>query len=389
MKHLPNDHDQDLRLAPPFTAASLAQTSRGSRYSAYNFFDRQTLSLFRAEDLLILITGFAVIAFGHAMVAMADNPAPAIAWYFRNARLYLLISLVVLLAELSLMIVRAKPASPVKFVLSHETRHLMISRFLALAPVLAVGIMMPAFSAAKSSIGQINPFDWDDTFILIDQTIHGTDPWRLLQPVMGFPLVTYISSKLYHVWFLLIYLGPILFAIYVERRDLRLTFFLSYLATWSIVGIAAATVFSSVGPCFVGPLLGNPHFHDQMAYLAAANTVFPIEVLTVQQQLIDWYRADDAGIGRGITAMPSMHVALCWLYVLATWNLNRRLALGLALFFVITMLSSVHLGYHYAIDGYVSVVLVTLIWVGCSWLARKAMRALAASPRSEHMVQTI
>lgn len=130
-----------------------------------------------------------------------------------------------------------------------------------------------------------------------------------------------------------------------------------------------ATLLSSVGPCFVGPLFGNPHFAELMAYLHHADRVHPLAVLDVQRQLLEWYQAEDAGLGRGITAMPSMHVALAWLYVLATWPIDRRLGCAFAVFFIAIQLSSVHLAYHYAVDGYLAVVLVTAIWVACRRVA--------------------
>ena len=330
------------------------------------------------EDTFVLGFALAVIGLSSLAVARAGFEMPAIEWILRNLRLYLFICLLVVIAEISLRLTTARPPSPVKFLLAPEIGTALATRAFAAVPVAAIAIMMPAFSNAKSSISRINPFAWDSTFIALDRAIHGTDPWRLLQPVMGHPAVTYAASNLYHAWFLLLYLGPIVFAFYVRDRQLRLSFFFGYLATWSIVGIVFATLLSSVGPCFVGPLLGNDHFAEQMAYLHRANEAYPIAVLEVQQQLIDWYRANDAGLGRGITAMPSMHVALCWLYVLATWQIDRRLGYAFGAFFVVIQLASVHLAYHYAVDGYVSVVMVTGIWFACRRIARRLVPAKLA-----------
>ena len=325
------------------------------------------------EDSMILGLALAIVGLSSIIVNRAGFEMPAIEWVLRNLRLYMFICLLVVLAETVLRLAIARPGSPLRFLLSPEIGRLLLCRAFAALPVAGIAIMMPAFSAAKSSISRINPFAWDSTFIALDRAIHGTDPWRLLQPLMGHPAVTYAASSLYHAWFLLLYLGPIMFAFYVRDRQLRLSFFLGYLATWSIVGIVFANLLSSVGPCFVGPLLGSEHFAEQMAYLNRANETYPIAVLEVQQQLIDWYRAEESGLGRGITAMPSMHVALCWLYVLATWQIDRRLGYAFAAFFVAIQLASVHLAYHYAVDGYVSVVLVTGIW----WVCRRIAGRLA------------
>lgn len=320
-----------------------------------------------------------VVAVASQVVASAGLDMPGLQWFARNARLYLMICALVLLGETAIRLAVERPPSPVRHVLSPDYAMLMARRAFAIGPVMAAAVLMPAFSAVKSSIGRINPFHWDPTFIALDQAIHGTDPWRLLQPVMGHPVVTYVASNLYHAWFLLLYLGPVLFAFYVRDRQLRLSFFLGYLATWTIVGMVFATLFASVGPCFVWPIFGDAHFAEQMAYLQRADSIYPLAVLDVQQQLLDWYRAEDAGLGRGITAMPSMHVALAWLYVLVTWRIDRRLGCAFAVFFVAIQLSSVHLAYHYAVDGYVAVALVTAIWFAC----RKAAATLAPPPEPE------
>lgn len=319
----------------------------------------------------------AIIALAAQVVAIAGFEMPGIEWFLRNARLYLLICALMLLSEAAARLLIDRPRSPLRYFLSIEFGSILARRTLAAVPVMAVALLMPAFSAVKSSIGRNHPFDWDATLIALDTTIHGTDPWRLLHPIMGHPAITYIASNLYHAWFLLIYLGPVLCAFYLRDRQLRLTFFLGYVATWTVVGMVFATLFASVGPCFVGPIFGNAHFADQMAYLQHADRVYPLAVLDVQQQLLAWYRAEDAGLGRGITAMPSMHVALAWFYVLTTWRIDRRLGCAFFAFFVAIQMSSVHLAYHYAVDGYVAVALVTAIWFAC----RKAAAVLA--PRRE------
>lgn len=333
----------------------------------------KTKHLLPREDLVIFGVVIAIIAFAAQVVGNAGYDMPAGQWFLSNVRLYLRICGLVLLGETIVRLLIDRPLSPIRYILSRGFANLLTRRILTTTPVLAVALLMPAFSAVKSSIGRINPFHWDAMFIALDERIHGTDPWLLLHPLMGHPAITYFASSLYHAWFLLIYIGPVLFAFYVRDRQLRLSFFLGYLATWTVVGMIFATLLASVGPCFVGPIFGNAHFAEQMAYLRQADSVYPLAVLDVQQQLLDWYRAEDAGLGRGITAMPSMHVALAWLYVLATWRIDRRLGYAFAIFFVAIQLSSVHLAYHYAVDGYVAVALVTAIWFAC----RKAAAALA------------
>src|SRR3546814_10705009 len=71
-----------------------------------------------------------------------------------------------------------------------------------------------------------------------------------------------------------------------------------------------AIMLASVGPAFLEPIIGNDHFREQMEYLHQAGETHTVLVLEVQRLLLQWYEAGDYGLGRGITAMPSMHVAL-------------------------------------------------------------------------------
>ena len=61
-------------------------------------------------------------------------------------------------------------------------------------------------------------------------------------------------------------------------------------------------------------------------------------------------------------AMPSMHVALATLNALFLSRINRAAGvLGWA-FLGITQVGSVYFGWHYAIDGYVSIIAVLVLW---------------------------
>jgi membrane-associated phospholipid phosphatase len=109
-------------------------------------------------------------------------------------------------------------------------------------------------------------------------------------------------------------------------------------------------------------MLGDPRFDAQMDYLNAANEQIPIMVLPVQDMLLEWYAKSENGLGSGITAMPSMHCAIAFLYWLAMRRISPLLGRLFGVFALITWVSSVHLAYHYAVDGLVSLVAIVAIW---------------------------
>jgi hypothetical protein len=108
-----------------------------------------------------------------------------------------------------------------------------------------------------------------------------------------------------------------------------------------------------------------------MDYLQRANEVYPVWALGVQDMLWQGFETAVVERGHGISAMPSMHVSAAFLFVLIGRRANRVAALGFAAFALLILVGSVHLGWHYAIDGYASIPATWAIWRAVGWaLAR-------------------
>ncbi len=298
---------------------------------------------------------------------------PSITGIWVNLRLFGLFIIVIAAFDAGYQLYKNRPDSPTAFLKARYSTPAFKRTALAGLPLLLVAIiLLPFFSKMKAAIPLFNEYTWDDAFVQWDRAIFlGYDAWEVLQPVLGFPIVTAFLALLYQLWFLLLYPGVLYFAFAKVESPLRRQFFLSYVLSWTLIGGAMATWLASVGPCFVGPMLGDPRFDDQMAYLNAANEQIPVMTLKVQGMLLEWFHADANGLGSGITAMPSMHVAIAFLYWLAMRQISPRLGLFFGVFFAITWISSVHLAYHYAVDGLVSVIAVSAIW----WASRRIIAA--------------
>lgn len=336
----------------------------------------------KRENVVLLLY---VIGLAYAMTTLthhAGGPLVRAEYYWPNVRFYLLALIVIIAVYACILLARHRPPSPSRFFLHSEPANdFWRSVGSGLPLIMVIAIFMPSFSLVKATIPLLQPQNWDLQFIAIDRAIHGTDAWRLLQPFLGYPIVTSMLSKIYHLWFLLIFAGTIYVAVFVQDRTLRYRFFVTYLMMWTTGGMAMAVGFASVGPCFLEPLLGNDHFAEQMAYLNAANLEYPVHVLVIQAELIEWFRNGDYGFGRGISAMPSMHVALAFLFYLTMRRVSRKAGWFFAVFCSLIMVGSIHLGYHYAVDGYVSFALVAASW----WLSGKIVphlftRSEGASP---------
>lgn len=336
------------------------------------------------EDWIVCLLSLALITTGLLALGSIGSPLQVYPAGFHNMRPYLIGLFAIYSGLLLISLARHRPDSPIAFLVGTGPGREVLAKVLRQLPlILAIALFMPTFSAVKSSIPLFSGFSWDDRLIALDRDLHGTDPWRLLQPIFGQPWITSLMARFYHLWFLLIYVGPLFFAVFVHDRTLRFRFFASYLLTWGIVGMVMAIGFASVGPCFVGPILGNDHFAEQMHYLYLADRQYPVAVLEIQELLLEWHRQGQNGLGRGITAMPSMHVALAFLYVLAVRPISKPLAWAMFAFFLIIMIGSVHLAYHYAVDGYVSIAVTGAIWMATKPISRLILGADQMLTKSE------
>jgi hypothetical protein len=239
---------------------------------------------------------------------------------------------------------------------------------------LVIAALLPTFLSVftgfKTMISVINPFAWDTTFEALDRWLHlGWHPWEILHPVLAFPWVTSAVNIAYHVWLVVLYL--ILFWQAFTTRDLRLRlqYFLSFVLTWALLGSLLETLLSSGGPAYYGRLttgLPDPYV-PLIDYLQAAGEVSVIWVLTVHDALWESQMMGAYDFGSGISAMPSIHVSTAVLFALLGWRIDRRLGIAFTVYAAVIMIGSVHLAWHYAIDGYLSAVLTVLIWRFCGW----------------------
>lgn len=318
---------------------------------------------------------FAVVA----IYAAASVATAAIVGFRLNINIYNFVTFVFapfvllmwFLAGCAVVLLRHRPSRPFRFLAGH-IRTWPISRRMAygLPVVLILPPFMSIFTGMKAAIPTITQFYLDPWAVEADRVLHGGhDAWRLLQPALGYPVVTAIVNFFYNVWFVVLNVVLVVVAFMTGNDRLRAQFLVAFVLTWALLGTVAATLLASVGPCYYSLFYGSNDFADLMTYLRSANEHYPIWALTTQEMLYDSYKQANAQIGSGISAIPSLHVAVATLLAIFAWNVSRAAGIAATAFAAIIAVGSVHLGWHYAVDGYISMIATPPIW----WLSGKCV----------------
>ena len=247
-------------------------------------------------------------------------------------------------------------------------------------PPLLFAALIAAFNAFKQMVLPLAGFGWDPILAEADRLLFlGQDGWRVTHAVFNSAGATGVIDGLYHGWFVPMMVGVILCAwLPASTYRLRTQYLFSYIGVWVGIGSILALMMPSAGPCFYGPLVGpSSGFETLMQRLAEQSQQgSPLIALRNQQMLLSAHGSDAIVMGGGISAMPSVHNALSVLFALAAWKVYRPLGWAFAAYAVAIWIGSIHLGWHYGLDGIVAAILTYAIWVGAGRLADRLERPL-------------
>ncbi|WP_423839797.1 phosphatase PAP2 family protein [Vibrio mytili] len=251
----------------------------------------------------------------------------------------------------------------------------IISIFISL---LALNLIFSNHTFLKSLIPEINPFKWDMIFSEVDKFIHfGFYPWEITHAIFSSPLSSLAINFAYNIWFFFMWGLLIFFIVYKNKPQLRQQFLLCFSLSWMIIGVFFATIFSSAGPCFLELITGNNQYAPLMIKLTNQNQflmdmqIGKLWALPTQQHLWKEYMTHANSIGSGISAMPSMHVSIAIIMALSVYRINKKIGFFAYAYAILILIGSVHLGWHYAIDGYVSIFLTIALWKLIGYLVKK------------------
>ena len=244
-------------------------------------------------------------------------------------------------------------------------------------------LIFPFFLTFKELVLPTRGFVWDRSFAHWGRLLFGTSPWTLTHHVFGNPTGARVLDLSYRFWLPFMFGLPAVSAVLFADARLRLRIVTTWTLCWILIGTIAAWYFASAGPCYFNTFIGpDPDYADLLRRLAAIGKQasaqgHTIAVLQFQPGLVEIYRARALASGGGISAMPSVHVAMASLFALVGFRINRWLGWAFVGFVMMVWIATVFFGWHYIVDGPVGIAMMFAIWK-----LAKAIAALAYPQRN-------
>ncbi len=227
-----------------------------------------------------------------------------------------------------------------------------------------VGVGASLFLPLKYAIPKLVPFWLDSPLAAAERALFGAEPWLLLDHLLGWAAVP--VDRLYALW--LPVQSVVLFTLILEPPSpAKARALIAYSLAWFLLGVVAATILSSAGPLFHDRLFGGNAFASLPQSLRDRGAWV---VLAESDKMWASLATGRPGFVAGISAVPSIHVAISlWIFLTARSMAPRAApyALGYAIFIWI---GSVQLGWHYVSDGLAGALGMLAIWATAGTVAR-------------------
>lgn len=317
-----------------------------------------------------LIPVFIIVAVEMATALLVSShtgfPAPPFLSYFILATVVSgSIGTAALLVYLTILATQGE-TRPIARLSGHSTRLALIY-----CGFILVAMQMAALTGLKSMLTLITPFWADQMLADLDAAIFFGDPWVISHALLGW--ATPFIDIAYLFWIPLKFM-VIIFVLSAPASRLKSQAMISYALIWVILGMVGAYPMSSAGPVFFQDITGSERFAPLLTNLEGTVALNTASVLWAK------YDAGQIAFGSGISAMPSMHVAVALWMALVARCYSPIFGLFAFLFYAIILIGSVHLAWHYALDGIVSSVFVLLIWKISAvhkWFGKKVDQTVA------------
>lgn len=318
-----------------------------------------------ADRLIYLVAAVYVAAANTALLMITGRPALTYSLYAAVwTRVTIPAALIFVLVRTLPGVLRARSQHPLHLLLSRAAEFATPRAVAGLALIVLQVVLMGTFTSMKTVLPQLSDYVWDTRLAHVDAALFGGhDPWTFITPVFSrLGLLSAVEFFYSTGWLLCLFLVPATVALVPTARPIRVRFFITYILSWALLGNLLALLGMSAGPVYFGEVTGDFARYQPLVRLLAADSGTAWSAYDIQQALWQVYERGMTSLGTGISAFPSLHVAMVTLWTAAGFHWSRTFgAMGLALL-AFFQTASVALGWHYAIDGLASMILVVLIW---------------------------
>ncbi len=332
----------------------------------------------RAELLLTALVFLVLALYAGLVTASPDATfAEVFAFFTEYFLAALTVAGIVTIAGLILLLTRLygveKPLHALRDMVLGRWRY---DRFLfLLAPLFVFPLTLGPFTLFKQRVLPEAGFPWDTFFRDAERLLFfGHDGWEITHAILPSAWASQAMDSIYHTWFLLavaILIPPSLMASVRTRTTILIT----YVLVWVVIGSGLAYLFGSAGPCFYTAFIGpDPSFTAMTETLRAQSAeVGQLNSLFLQESLLANFHAGNLVFSGGISAMPSVHVSLTTLFACVLHRFPTPIRLLGISYVLLIWIASVHLGWHYALDGVLGAAVTLAIWKGAWWFTGRVI----------------
>ena len=231
--------------------------------------------------------------------------------------------------------------------------------------LLCLRFLLVIYCALKQAIPIINPGVLDEDLLTCERIIHfGIVPSLLFVNILkNHESIVSVLDKIYFSWYFVKVIVFSFIVFYFPKRK-RIVFFYSYFLIW-ILGGSLAILFPSWGPIYY-----KPHWFTEILPHARFANVLQKILWDHYLQIIKLSKTGDyiVYIYEGIAAIPSLHVATVALYFFFFKKWSRWVASLALSYLCLIQFGSFVLGWHYAIDGYLGILIAWAVFGQVSYV---------------------